>query len=235
MKNKIENNYNSLWGKYNAGPFQDLLNRGYAYHYDEDEKGSDILYVGINPSYTEGSEVKIMKETEFESFPFDRTARHPYFDPFRKIKGDLEKEPYSLNSLKWTHLDVLVFRETNQKYIDTLLQKENGIPFVYDQVMIARDRILHIQPKVIVVSNTKARQLMGKDRFIHVKTKVEHLVWMGFEYKFDIEYGTYRIINIPELAHTHVLFSSMLSGQRALDLGSRERMVWQIGRVLGKN
>jgi hypothetical protein len=224
MKQTLSTNYQALWSKYKNSHFQDVLDRGYAYHYDEDEQGSDILYVGINPSFSEGS--------KNENFVFDRNSPHSYFEPFRSIKKELENEPYLLKDIKWTHLDVLVFRKTNQKYIDTLFQKDNGIHFVYEQVMIARERIIHIQPKVIVVSNTKAKELMGKNRFKPENQDEEVGVWMDFQFEFDMENGSHRITNVPELAHTHVFFSSMLSGQRALDLGSRERLVWQIGRTL---
>ena len=226
MSFELENKYSSIFEKYTSSPFSELVSRGFAYHYDEDEKNSDVLFVGINPSFSEGS--------INESFVFNREAPHSYFDSFRKIKKELENKPYSISDVKWTHIDILVFRETNQKHVDTIMTLEKGIPFVYEQVMIARERILHIQPKVIVVCNTKARELMGKDRFINKKTNQEESVWMDFEYAFDMEFGSYRITNVPELKHTHVLFSSMLSGQRALDLGSRERLVWQIGRVLKK-
>jgi hypothetical protein len=223
MKNRLVHNYSKSWVKYTDSSFQELLSRGTAFHYDGDEKDCDVLFVGINPSFSESSHK--------ESFVFNRETHHPYFDSFRKIKEDLENEPYGIPAVRWTHLDILVFRETNQKYVDTLILFENGIPFVYEQVMIARERILHIQPKVIVVSNTKAKELMGKNRF-KLENGEELGVWMDLEFKFDMDFGTYRITNLPELEHTHVLFSSMLSGQRALDLGSRERLVWQIGRVL---
>ena len=57
---------------------------------------------------------------------------------------------------------------------------------------------------------------------------------MGLDFEFDEEFGSHRVKNIKELEHTHFFFSSMLSGQRALDLGSRERLVWQVRRVLEK-
>jgi hypothetical protein len=31
---------------------------------------------------------------------------------------------------------------------------------------------------------------------------------------------------------TSVFFTSMLSGQRALDIGSRERLIWHLAKVL---
>jgi hypothetical protein len=223
MRNKLQNTYSKIWEKYTDSSFRELLSRGTAFHHDEDEKDCDVLFVGINPSFSDGSKK--------ESFVFDRTAPHSYFEPFRKIKKELEKKPYLIDSVKWSHIDILVFRETNQKYVDVLFQDPRGVSFVMEQVEIAKERILHIQPKVIVVSNTKARELMGKNRFKDTKG-IEYGVWMGFNYEFDYDFGSFRIKDVPELEHTHVLFSSMLSGQRALDLGSRERMIWQIGRIL---
>lgn len=223
MRTKLQYIYSKIWEKYTDSSFHDVLSRGTAFHHDEDEKDCDVLFVGINPSFSEGSE----KSNSI----FNREAPHPYFEAFKRINGELESKPYLIDKVNWTHLDILVFRETNQKYIDELLGHDNGIPFVYEQVMIARERILHIQPKVIVVANTKARELMGKNRF--KPTNGEEVgVWMDFQFEFDMEFGSYRITNVPELKDTHVLFSSMLSGQRALDLGSRERLVWQIGRIL---
>lgn len=223
MKNLLQEKYNSIWQNYADSSFQHLLERGHAFHFDDDEKHSDVLFVGINPSFG--------KEDAHCNYTFDRNASANYFLPFHLINNTLKKVPYSIESLRWTHLDILAFRETNQKYIDTILKDSKGISFIYEQVEIAKQRIIRIQPKVIVVCNTKARELMGKDRLTDSKGR-EHGVWMDFNYSFDPEQGSYRIKDVPELKDTHVLFSSMLSGGRALDLGSRERLIWQIGRIL---
>ena len=55
---------------------------------------------------------------------------------------------------------------------------------------------------------------------------------MGLDFYFDEEFGSHRVTHVPELKNTHFLFTSMLSGQRALDLGSRERLIWQVRRIL---
>lgn len=47
----------------------------------------------------------------------------------------------------------------------------------------------------------------------------------------NINLYSFLTMNVPELKNTHFFFSSMLSGQRALDIGSRERLLWQIKRV----
>ncbi len=75
-------------------------------------------------------------------------------------------------------------------------------------------------PKIIVVDNTLARTFLGKDKVGEVD------IWLDYEFKFDEEIGTYLWNNIP------VFFTSMLTGQRALDNGSFERLKWQVKRAL---
>ena len=43
---------------------------------------------------------------------------------------------------------------------------------------------------------------------------------MGFDFIFDEKLGTHKIVNNSELENTPVFFTSMLTGQRALDNGS---------------
>lgn len=217
MRSTLESKYALIWEKYSNSPFAEILSRGHAFHHDHDEEGSDLLFIGINPSFTDGIK---------ENGVFDRSAQHSYFKPFQTIHNELMGKVRTEKYNKWTHIDILAFRETSQKYVRTILSEDNGVRFIWEQVMLAKERILHIKPRVIVVCNTMARELMGKE------STGEKGVWMGFEFDFNDEFGSYIVKDVPELKHTHVLFSSMLSGQRALDLGSRERLVWQIKRIL---
>jgi hypothetical protein len=96
--------------------------------------------------------------------------------------------------------------------------------------MVARQRILHIKPKVIVISNALVRMFTGKER--GGVPGDEYGVWMDFCFEFDHTIGTDIIVEPEELKGTHVFFTSMLSGQRALDNGSRERLTWHIAKAL---
>ena len=222
-KPKLEKKYTQIFEKHRGNGFDHLLDRKIGVHYDKDEQESDILFVGINPSYMGGD-----NDTHFF---FDRTSDNAYFRALERMRDDIDK------SLKWTHIDILVFKETNQKYIDELFKKPNGVNFIFEQIKIAKERLAHIKPKVILVANTKARQFMGKDRIeFKDKGRSDENVWMGLNFEFDDELGCDVIRKSDEtpeaLEGTPVFFSSMLSGQRALDRGSRERLVWQIKRIL---
>lgn len=227
--NTIHTSYQHIWDKYNSSTFKSLLDRGFVFQFDEDEKDCDLLFIGINPAYKDdGSSWTGSYPRSNESDELIRA----YFRPFVSISKEL-RDDYNWKG-QWTHLDVFAFRETNQKYIETdLLKNEVSVAFLYEQLMVAKERILHIKPKVIVVSNALVRMFMGKQRF-EAEGK-EYGVWMGLRFEFDHEIGTDVITEPAELKGTHVFFTSMLSGQRALDNGSKQRLVWHVARALNDN
>ena len=106
------------------------------------------------------------------------------------------------------------------------------IKFINAQLEISFEIIEKAKPKIIVVSNALASEFFGKMKPKH--TKYFDRIWRGFdldfEKDFDNELGCYWVhfgdLKIP------IVFSGMLSGQRALDIGSLERLKWQIKRIL---
>lgn len=163
-----------------------------------------LLFVGINPSYTEAD-----KEIRYYNA---HDGNHPYFRPFKQIAQE--------TGLPWSHLDMLFHRETEQKAINQLLKKPHGVEFIWQQLQISRQLLDAAHPAVIVVCNTKAREFLGFNQ----QTDKKH--WLGLDFEWDETLGTYRYQGIP------TFFTSMLSGQRALDSGSHRRLVWHIKRAL---
>jgi hypothetical protein len=218
---KLKTKYNEIWETVNDIEIKEILKRGFMFQCDDEILNPDVLFIGINPSYKDGD------PEERKHYTMNESETLPYFQSFHKIADELKTK--SGRDITWTHLDLLVFRETNQKYIETnLFQKREGLDFIMAQLKIAKERIEHIQPKVIVVSNALARRLMGKDQSADGK----HNVWMDFKFNFDNEIGTDKIIESSVFPNTYVFFTSMLSGQRALDNGSRERLIWHIRKCL---
>jgi hypothetical protein len=220
---KIRKAYIDIWCKYENGPYSDVLKRGFTFQYD-DFGDVDVLFLGINPAYTLG------EERSENSYSLEQSLYFPYFKEFKNVEEKLLSSPYNLK-IRWTHLDIMVFRETNQKYIETeLFRTQEGLDFIMAQLQVAKARIEDLNPKVIVASNALVRKLIGKER--GGEPGQEYNVWMGLKMEFDNEVGTDRIIENPKLPNTHVFFTSMLSGQRALDNGSKERLIWHINEVL---
>jgi hypothetical protein len=115
------------------------------------------------------------------------------------------------NNKNWSYLDLFFTYEKNQK----LIEKNINSRFFIEQFNISREIIEKISPKLIVVNNAFVRQYI-KDYF---------------ECVFDNNIGTYRI---KEFNNIPIFFSGMLTGARALDVGSRERLKWHIDFVVNK-
>lgn len=191
------------------------------------EKNS-ILFIGINPSFGKSKKVSdIPEKLEFYPKKNDKTKDIPYFEKFKEVTRD--------SNMGWTHLDLLYIRETNQKVIADMMKKEKGINFINRQLDISFDIIEKSNPKIIIVTNALAAEFFGKMKKVHKNSFTK--IWKGFnlDFKkdFDNEIGTYRIpLNGKQVP---IIFSGMLSGQRALDLGSLERLKWQINMILKKD
>jgi hypothetical protein len=172
---------------------------------------NSILFIGINPS---------LNKENFLLDSYDlshRDNKHPYFKKMENIS--------SYCNTDWTHLDLFYFRETKQDIITDILKQPNGVAFLWEQLQITDTLIRESKPKIIVVCNALAGTFLGKDKDI----KQNKNVWLGYDFYFDDKLGTYRWKNIP------VFFSGMLSGQRALDKGSFERLQWHIKKALTDN
>ncbi len=173
-----------------------------------------LLFIGINPSFDEARDSKV-------SFFYPSKNGHPFFKKLHEVADKTE--------LEVAHLDLLFHRETEQKQIVNILGETNGLEFIWQQLQVSKNILELSKPKIIVVCNTRARQFLGFD-----KDKNQN-VWLGYDFDFDEDLGTHKIISTDsQLNGKPVFFSSMLSGQRALDKGSLERLHWHIKFVLKK-
>ena len=233
IESDYKKNVLEIWDKY--GSLSTLTEPNKEYRQspllpDKVKKGS-LLFIGINPSFNEKTKITDSeKKIGFYSTELiEKNKSLPYFEKFKEIAKYCKKE--------WTHIDLFFIRETNQKVIEYLAKKE--IDFLNAQLDISFDIITKSSPQLIVVSNAFASEFFGKKKSKH---KSFNRIWKGFEFifedndklgeknTFDASIGTYRIKlanqNIP------IIFSGMLSGQRSLDLGSMERLKWQIKHIL---
>ena len=208
-KEKFAHRLEALWNdeRYNfAGTrFENIKERGFAIQDKIYYRG--IMFVGINPSYNENTGDK--EKNIFYDPTFVNTYR--YFKEFVNISKEI--------GLPWSHLDIAFVRETNQGLIkDT--NKKNAplfLEFLQKQYAISKEIIEMSKPAVIVVCNALASDWIRNDQSI--------------EKYFDEDLGTYIIKN-GELKGTPLFYSGMLTGQRALDKGSRERLIWHIKKAI---
>ncbi|MCB9047405.1 MAG: hypothetical protein H6550_14830 [Chitinophagales bacterium] len=219
MKDELIAAYDKIWNKYSNQlefKFTELLSRNYLFQFDEIET-PDIVFMGINPSYS-----GVIDNSKTYSV---KNLKPAYLKPFANIQTEVSKKLG--RDVTWTHLDCFVFRETAQSIItDDLFKDIFGRQFLKDQLKLSKRLLEHYNPKVIVVSNALARQLIRKE------TRVPEFEDFGYSIEFSDEIGTDIIIEDGVMNQTSIFFTSMLSGQRALDIGSRERLIWHIAKAL---
>lgn len=192
-----------------------ILQRGMLY--PKEFTKERILFLGINPSYRPKYDDPFgFNHIHFEEeiFKVSQEKRYVYFKVFDSI----------CKNLPWTHFDILPFRERNQKVITQYLKNKSGIinEIFIDFLNISKAIIEKSNPKLIIVSNAFVRNLFS---FGCEGSKEDNI--QIFKTLFSEDLGTHYITE-GELINTPVLFTSMLSGQRAMDVGSRERLEWHI-------
>lgn len=208
----------------------------YAPIFYDDFKTGGILFIGMNPSFNPRGVRKIIRNSEFskldpdEFYSWNSTSHDASLvDTAIKI-GRLVTEEYAFFKRMheiarecktfFQHIDLFVYRQTNQNQFMRLVRDKKGVlnELGRDQLDIFLEALKEIRPKVIVVSNAGSCGIIReyfKDRIVFDDTAGYH--WI----KLD---GT----------HVPIFFSSMLSGQRALDTGSYERLKWHVRQAYNK-
>ncbi len=212
-----------------------------------------MLFIGLNPSELNFSKIKkpletsnkfkdhaatILKELEHYRAPdyelkdltdeailkiseMTRIIKdvHPYFAKCREISEE--------NNINWEHIDLFFEKETKQENIKNNYIEKKDIgsknikldPFAEKQLEISMLAIEAIEPKIIVVINALASKIL--------KQQYEDKNQLS---KFDEVKGFCTVkLNNKDMP---IFFSGMLTGQRALDIGSYERLKWHIRSAL---
>lgn len=225
---KINNKIVDLWNKYFKGR-EDV----YApLFYNELTTGA-LLFVGVNPSFSPRGFNSVLKDTEYKDINpetfftwknissnpkyiedclvIDRYAfdKHSYFKRMEDISKRLD--------IPWYHIDTFLYRETSQKdFISKIYTKSKLNDFGRDQLEIFKELLHDTKPKAVVIANAFASGVIQqefKDKLSYSKEKGYHHLILND-------------VSIP------IFFTSMLTGQRALDTGSYERLVWHIRKAV---
>lgn len=230
---EINDSILELWNKVSP----QLTNHKMPVFYSEEIKRGGLLFVGINPSYSERGLTKMVNDMDCPDLDISSFFSHPnngsfspeksnamnkyaeekyaYFAKFRHLAKELKKD--------WAHIDLFVLRETSQKsMVQRIFEKVDKKirlnSFAVEQLEIAKKMIKIINPTAIVVANAQAGHIMLNSR-------------NGFPITdFDQQVGHHHYDIDGEL--TPIFFTSMLTGQRALDNYSFERLQWHLSRSI---
>ncbi len=183
----------------------------------------DLLFVGLNPSFSEEnirkalSDIGIEEPKKYFSWRnrtnFDKAAcaklerwaleNYTYFQHHRQFAADLERT--------WAQLDLYQFRRTDQK--DYLKFLDQMPAFRDSQLEIFDEALKQSRPKAIIIANAKASD----------KIKEKYLL------RFNPDTGHHNMEINGRM--TPVFLSGQFSGG-ALDKYSRERLFWLVEMTL---
>lgn len=142
MKFSVEEDFGSeirkIWDDHKFDSI-DLKNRGFAVH--DDIQQNSLMFIGINSSYN-GSTGNLFYENSHRE-------THKYFKKFIEISSEV--------GLKWSHLDLLFLRETNQKEVKSLGENNLGHIFYDEQFKMAVSSKLNCRRKKLFENKFKPK------------------------------------------------------------------------------
>jgi len=205
-------------------------------------KTKTLLFIGINPSCpTDKLEERLekidsnltakeLKKLEYSSIEEKRELLinqrkvatgnyvegidpYQYFKPFKVISEEV--------GLDWEHIDVFRTIAKKQSQLKDVLNISSNGKNISDlgkeQIKIFGKLLEKLQPKIIVVQNALARDIIKE-----YENEIGEINW-------DESEGFHTImLNRKKIP---IFFSGMLSGQRCLDNGSKKRLIWHIKRT----
>jgi hypothetical protein len=199
-------------------------------------KAGSVVFVGMNPSFSAKGWKRLLRKTEHHLIQpgklfvwpvpkeFDLERAHE-IEALARKHYDFFRYHHSLaNALKfdWEHLDLFAYRETSQAKVKALVLKKPNAPelneFGAAQFSLFVDLLRLARPRAVVVANALAAQI-----YLQQRTP-----------RFDLAKGCY-LDSFGRRQPFPVFFSGMLTGARALDRFSRQRLFWQLAAVLGKS
>jgi hypothetical protein len=202
-----------------------------------------LLFLGVGASFFDGCEETCNKKyhpVQYETYKGrigeDEKKGYNYYKPMIKLA---KKTGFDNN---WSNIDITLFRETNQSILESFFQNSSLANIMQEQLNLATRMIKDVEPKIIIASNTLVRKIFCLEIF-QERGEKKFKSEVKSEFCFDTsksvikKYGT-PLISAPRssytgkaLKKTPIFFTSMLSGQRALDLGSFDRLIWHIKHI----
>ena len=192
----------------------------FCFHVKQDE--SPIWFFGMNPSLLDSNNEFISQATPpdkhlIEELENEQKKMHTEIQYFKRATVFFEEEVKIPELMKPIFHDLYPVRHTNQKEFVKFLEDNDDFCNSLDEA--TKNLIDGIMPDIIVIANAKASELMQKIFFGDSEAEKIKLK--------DETKRTYRLNG----KKTDMIFSSMLSGQRALDTYSRSRLAREISET----
>ena len=185
-------------------------------------EGAPLLFVGMNPS---GTDKKSYSHNKEDVFAYGGDS--PYY---REMGEFAEKCLGCTNS--FSELDLFGIVQSNQSVVrEDFLENPDYYKEMFELFL---KYLILTQPKVIIVANALACKMLCRDLLKLDQPKYDNF-YKNAKYSLtqNDQLGGYTFSTKGFKAQMY--FSSMLSGQRALDNGSKDNLIWMVRNYLRHN
>ncbi len=203
---------------------------------DNYQVGADIVFVGMNPSFAQGAVQRIWADAESgivegvnpfvwdteldedmltrrveDILRFEKIARAEYAPYFRPLQEFAREAGASSHG----HIDMFLVRHTTQSDVRAAYGErfDELTPLAKEQFELFRHTLKSVAPKTVVIVNAGASHLAQEGLGLRTANRGRTYLWR-------------------ELPDVPFFLSGMLSGQRALDIYSRARLIADVRQAL---
>lgn len=151
------------------------------------------------------------------------SSPYDYYKEFYKLFSWDSDTPSYLSKDQWNVIDLFLSRWTNQKEIEKSIRKNDSFfSDQYEQFMLILEEL---DPDFIIVCSAYAREYLLKKWDIHFENDFDQKNW---HWNKQLPYK--KLLSKSKI----ILFTWMLSWQRAIDIGTKKILKWNIDRILKK-
>lgn len=190
---------------------------------DKQYEGKPLLIVGVNPG---GSDRKHYSGNKDDVFVYGGDS--PYYKEMAEfaVKCLVGNDGFS-------ELDLFGIVQGNQSVVrEDFLENPDYYKEMFDLFL---KYLVLTQPKVIIVANAFACRVLCRDADLKLCEPEYDNFYKNAKYSLvtNDQFGGYTFTTKGFKAQMY--FSSMLSGQRALDNGSKDNLIWMVKNYLRHN
>jgi len=185
--------------------FKEIEEAGFAY--EQTIKKNSIIWVGIgcafnnkNKKEASSGEEDLLKDGKGIFIDDKHKEKFQYYQSISKFFSEIEQEQ------EYSTLDLTSLRITDQDKIKKILKMDFFVKYFNKNIDLFKKVIQQVKPKMIIIGNAFVRDEL-QNRYI---------------FEFNEKRHCWFCKDILPIKDIPVFFTSMLSGQRALDIGSRE-------------
>lgn len=187
LKAKLEQLFEQYKGVLQMPEQRSILEKGFVF--SSIDRTADVLVMGINPS----ERTNFVNEDGI-SYDYPVLKNDSYFKKFHQLLS-----PYR-HSI--TYCDLFYHKHSEQKKLNYFLKDELGKRFLKEQLLITKELITSVAPKLILVCNRKAATFFTTE-------------WLGFKVNTEIKNAPFNYSEITELnviaaLDSYIYFSTFL-------------------------